>query len=326
MIRGSCLCAQVRFRIDGPVRELSHCHCSQCRKAYGSAFGTIASVESNHFSYVAGAELIASYRQSKRVTRYFCRNCGSRLPIAEPWDPLVGVPAGLLEGDIGGVPSAHLFVASKASWWEIAGSSAPQYDEWKPGEDFNERFAELDSGRRSGHKPPMPGRGSVVVLLGAPAIGKTSLSRALGEHLRCPHLELSLVPEFREIAGQPIAYELDERIAIQNLVLWARNYLVHGHQFVLLSDFRRESINILQEALSNLQVLPILLVTSQPGLLVERLGARVEGFRDAEAAVAANASWPQVAWGGMRIIDVTGRSIEQLTIDVAREMGHATIG
>ena len=142
MIYGNCLCGEVRFQVDGPVRELSHCHCSQCRKAYGSAFGTITIVEARHFSYLAGNEFIASFKQSERVTRYFCRKCGSRLPIAESWDPLVGIPAGLLEGDLGKIPSAHIFVGSKASWWEIT-DSAPQHREWKSGEDFNERFAEI---------------------------------------------------------------------------------------------------------------------------------------------------------------------------------------
>jgi hypothetical protein len=142
MIRGSCLCEQVRFEVNGPIQALSHCHCSQCRKAYGAAFGTIAIVEAKYFSYLAGTELISSYRQSERVTRYFCKNCGSRLPIAEPWDPLVGIPAGLLEGELGEVQSAHIFVGSKAPWWDIT-DSAPQHGEWKSGEDFNERFTNI---------------------------------------------------------------------------------------------------------------------------------------------------------------------------------------
>jgi hypothetical protein len=142
MIFGGCLCGNVRFQIDGPIKELSHCHCSQCRKAYGSAFGTIAVVEARHFSYLAGTDSIASYRQSERPKRYFCRNCGSGLPIAESWDPLVGIPAGLLEGQLDKTPSAHIFAGSKAPWWEITDSS-PQYSEWKPDEDYNERFAKI---------------------------------------------------------------------------------------------------------------------------------------------------------------------------------------
>ena len=64
------------------------------------AFGAIAIDESKHVSDLAGTELIASYKQSERVTRYFCNEYRSRLPIAKPWNARVGIPAGLLDGDI----------------------------------------------------------------------------------------------------------------------------------------------------------------------------------------------------------------------------------
>ena len=40
MIRGSCLCGDVAFCVDGPLELRSHCHCSMCRKTHGSAFAT----------------------------------------------------------------------------------------------------------------------------------------------------------------------------------------------------------------------------------------------------------------------------------------------
>jgi hypothetical protein len=142
MVRGSCLCGGVRFQVNGPVAELQNCHCSQCRKAYGSAFGTVAIVDARHFAYLEGTPLIASSKQSERVTRYFCSKCGSPLPIEEAWDPLVGIPAGVLDDDPRKRPSAHIFVASKAPWWEIT-DGAPQYREWPPGQNMNERFSEI---------------------------------------------------------------------------------------------------------------------------------------------------------------------------------------
>jgi hypothetical protein len=142
MLTGACLCGAVRFQVAGPVLQLHNCHCSECRKAYGAAFGTVAVVEAKHFAYLSGADLIGAYKQSERVTRYWCKQCGSRLPIAEPWDPLVGIPAGLLEGDPGRRPDFHIFVGSKAPWWTIT-DKAPQYEAWKPGEDLNERAEDL---------------------------------------------------------------------------------------------------------------------------------------------------------------------------------------
>ena len=32
---GGCLCGAVRYRIDGPVRDVIVCHCSICRRYHG---------------------------------------------------------------------------------------------------------------------------------------------------------------------------------------------------------------------------------------------------------------------------------------------------
>jgi hypothetical protein len=131
MIKGTCLCRKVEFVIEGPVIGMSNCHCTECRKAYGSAFGTVAVCKKHDFKYIKGQNLIVSYKQTKRVTRYFCSSCGSPLPTVEDWDPLVGIPAGLLDDNPGITPSEHIFVAYKAPWWEIT-DNKPQYQEWSP--------------------------------------------------------------------------------------------------------------------------------------------------------------------------------------------------
>ena len=142
MIRGSCLCGDIRFELTGEIIDFSACHCSQCRKAYGAAFGPVVVIAREDFRYVCGVEGVRRFRQSERVNRYFCERCGSPLPMVEEWDPLVGVPAGLLDDDPGIGLSSQLFVGSKAPWYEI-GDAIPQHDEWPPGEDMNERAKTL---------------------------------------------------------------------------------------------------------------------------------------------------------------------------------------
>ena len=142
MIRGGCLCGEVRFEVSGEVAELGNCHCSQCRKAYGAAFGTVAVVERKHFNYVRGEEFVRCFSQTPRVNRYFCDRCGSPLPMAEAWDPLVGIPAGVLDDDPGVRISSHIFVGSKAPWCEIT-DDLSQHDVYPPGEDMNDRAATL---------------------------------------------------------------------------------------------------------------------------------------------------------------------------------------
>ena len=131
MIRGSCLCGRVTFSISGVIEEICSCHCSQCRKACGSAFGTIAVCLFDDFSYLTGTDLISSYVHTPNCTRRFCSSCGSNLPILEDGDPFVGVPAGLLDDDPGMVVSEHIFVGSKAPWWDFD-DGTPHYDEASP--------------------------------------------------------------------------------------------------------------------------------------------------------------------------------------------------
>jgi hypothetical protein len=144
-MRGSCLCGGVNFEVHGPVHKMENCHCSQCRKAYGSAFGTIAVVSRVDFTYTSGKELIAAFKASERITRYHCKNCGSPLPLYEEWDNLVGIPAGLLDDDPQCKPSSHIFVGSKAPWWEIS-DEQPQFNEWPHGVDMNDRAKQLKGG------------------------------------------------------------------------------------------------------------------------------------------------------------------------------------
>ncbi len=62
--------------------------------------------------------------------------------MVEDWDQLIGVPAGLLDSEIETQTSSHIFVGSKASWWEIT-DDIPQHDMYPPGEDMNDRARAL---------------------------------------------------------------------------------------------------------------------------------------------------------------------------------------
>ncbi len=77
VLTGSCLCGAVRYRAEGPVIRVNHCHCGMCRKASGAIGATWAAVP------VAGLRLEsgrpAEYRASDFAVRSFCATCGSTL-------------------------------------------------------------------------------------------------------------------------------------------------------------------------------------------------------------------------------------------------------
>ena len=120
MIRGSCLCGRVRYEIRGTLGPMTHCHCSQCRKAHGAAFGTYARVSYADFRLLTGEDDVASYRSSSDVLRTFCKRCGSTLQfIRESKPDGFYLAIGGLDDDPGSRPSHHIFVGSKAPWFEI---------------------------------------------------------------------------------------------------------------------------------------------------------------------------------------------------------------
>jgi hypothetical protein len=135
MIKGRCLCGDVEFEIDGPLGTMSHCHCSMCRKEHGSALATYVDAPAQGYRITKGEDKIHSYKSSadRALHRSFCSTCGSVVPgKPEEGQDKVFVPAGLLEGDVDVKPAAHIFVASKAGWYEIT-DGLPQFDAYPPG-------------------------------------------------------------------------------------------------------------------------------------------------------------------------------------------------
>jgi len=132
MYKGGCLCGTVRFSITAGIRNIVYCHCSQCRKAQGSAFATNGIVERDKFTIESGEDALTGYESTAGQTKYFCRHCGS--PIMSKSVSLpdqVRVRLGTIESDLSERPTAHIFVSSRANWEEITGH-LPQYEEYEP--------------------------------------------------------------------------------------------------------------------------------------------------------------------------------------------------
>lgn len=120
-LRGSCLCGGVKYELRGQPMGMYHCHCGTCRKANGASNATNVFFPRAAFTIVEGEALLSKYESSPDKHRYFCSRCGS--PVyshAQKTAGMVSIRAGLLDGDPGVRPQAHVFVASKAPWTTIA--------------------------------------------------------------------------------------------------------------------------------------------------------------------------------------------------------------
>lgn len=133
MIHGQCLCGEIRFEIENAAGDMSHCHCSMCRKAHGSSFATYLFLPPRTLSFTGGEEKIRAYESSPGNQRHFCPVCGSTVPSVT--EQFAFVPAGLLTEDCGTRPQAHIFAWSPAPWYEIT-DDLPQHDKFPPGLGF----------------------------------------------------------------------------------------------------------------------------------------------------------------------------------------------
>ena len=128
MTNSISLCRAIGFEA-GEAPFFGHCHCSMCRKAHGAAFATFAGVPAEDFRFVAGGELVKLYQSSPGNHRAFCPVCGSNAPARSSDNKMVFIPAGLFDDDPGVRPTLHMFVDSKAPWWQID-DELPKFKEY----------------------------------------------------------------------------------------------------------------------------------------------------------------------------------------------------
>ncbi|MGQ0457943.1 MAG: GFA family protein [Hyphomicrobium sp.] len=125
-LTGSCLCGAVRFELTPPLRDVIVCHCRQCAKWSGSVVAATAVTKQN-FKLVAGEDHIRWYAATGHADRGFCVHCGSSLFWRPRDGSRISVLAGALDPPTGLVTSAHIFVASKSDYYEIA-DGAEQFE------------------------------------------------------------------------------------------------------------------------------------------------------------------------------------------------------
>lgn len=75
-ITGHCLCSTVSYHTEGPLDNVLHCHCENCRRASGN-FVAAARCETEQV-FISGEENVGWHDMG--YAKYgFCRQCGSHM-------------------------------------------------------------------------------------------------------------------------------------------------------------------------------------------------------------------------------------------------------
>jgi len=126
VLAGKCECGAVRYAVVDAFLYAANCHCSACRAGTGSAFKAFAGIEREKLKITEGHDqLLLVGDPDGNHTR--CRTCGSLLFSVVRNGEYVHVAMGSLVDSPSIRPTQHLFVGSKAAWFEIT-DDLPQHD------------------------------------------------------------------------------------------------------------------------------------------------------------------------------------------------------
>lgn len=127
---GGCQCGQIRYRITADPLTLAVCHCRDCQRQSGSAFGMSLIVPESAFELTSGAlKTFETRTDSGRVkTCAFCPDCGVRIYNAT--SARKSIKAGTLDDVSRLQPRAHFWTGRKQPW-TVLPTDLPCYDEEK---------------------------------------------------------------------------------------------------------------------------------------------------------------------------------------------------
>ena len=127
---GGCLCGAVRYEYRGEVGPASYCHCEDCRRCSGGAFGISVRLETSGFRVVHGRAHSFTKRadSGNALTRHFCAECGSPLYTSSPVHPShLYVKAGSLDDPALVEPTRQCWTRSAVTWQQID-PALPRYE------------------------------------------------------------------------------------------------------------------------------------------------------------------------------------------------------
>lgn len=123
-----CLCGGVHYEVADAFRYAMNCHCSQCRRATGSAFKPFAGIEMSRLTVTRGQDDLTTFGDAGSHDVH-CRRCGSLLYSVVREGAYAHVTLRTLVDTPSIRPTQNIFVGSKAAWFTIA-DDLPQHVEF----------------------------------------------------------------------------------------------------------------------------------------------------------------------------------------------------
>ena len=133
-LTGACQCRAVLYRCTSAPVTVYACHCTECQRQSGSAFGTSMLVPREAFSFTDGAPRtwVRTGDSGRKVDCLFCPDCGTRLVHLPQHSPAMAIiRPGALDDTSWIRLAGHIWLRSKQPWFSVP-SQAVTYEQQPP--------------------------------------------------------------------------------------------------------------------------------------------------------------------------------------------------
>ena len=124
-LSGGCSCGEVRYRLLNPPLYVHACHCLDCQKASGSAFGITTIVLESDIASDHG--VIVPKPSGANRTAFICGSCGDVLYRTASNHPATALLSSRTLDDTRELEiNAHIWTKEKHAWLELP-AHVPQF-------------------------------------------------------------------------------------------------------------------------------------------------------------------------------------------------------
>jgi hypothetical protein len=117
---GGCHCGAIRYELATEPKDVSLCHCSDCRRSAGAPVVAWAGFAESDLTLVRGTP--KTINSSGAAMRSFCADCGTGLFYrnAEKLPGIVELQVGTLDDPEACPPTMHIQTAEQLAWMKTA--------------------------------------------------------------------------------------------------------------------------------------------------------------------------------------------------------------
>ena len=126
-LTASCLCGSIKIKTKGYHRNVSNCHCIQCRKTHG-IYGAYSNVKDKDIKFINKKNL-RWFKSSKSAKRGFCKKCGASIFFKIKNSDNISIAAGMFDKPTKLKTMRNIFVGNKSDFYKIT-DKLPKFNKY----------------------------------------------------------------------------------------------------------------------------------------------------------------------------------------------------